>query len=257
MMNLQLIDFSIADHVLFFLLAILLPILSILSSFNVSETTFDRETKINLYYSNGFFLWIMASIVLTTWNYMDRSFEDLGFRWPILSNQVYILVVLFVFLYAIDLTLQYIFEKNTKRKVGEWNKNTQFLPSSFNEYKHYSFLAFSAGICEEILFRGFLIHYLVSIFGSGRPAFLFALLVPALLFSAGHLYQGKWAMLKIFFGAIILGLIYLASASLLLVVGLHVAVDLISAIYAYFVSSDAYEINDSNESTDSLEQENL
>lgn len=49
------------------------------------------------------------------------------------------------------------------------------------------------------------------------------------------MYQGKWAMLKIFLGAVLLGLIYLASASLWLVIGLHIMVDLVSAIFAHYV----------------------
>lgn len=237
-MNLHIIDFAILDHVLFFILAIVLPLMSVASSRQIDVVKFNRESKIRLYYGNSLFLWIMASLVLTTWNYMDRSFLDLGFQIPILDNLVYLLTVIFIFLYLMDLVIQFVIEKRQSRKVGEWNSNTQFLPKNLREYSHYTFLAFSAGICEEILFRGFLIHYLISIFGHDMASFVLALVLPALLFSMGHLYQGKWAMIKIFLGAVLLGLLYFASSSLILVIAIHIIVDLVSALFAFLVYKD-------------------
>lgn len=235
--NLHIIEPCLIDHLLFIFLAIVLPILGIISSKGLEDFKFDKETKLSIYYSNGFFLWILALIVLTVWNYTDRSFENLGFESPEWSYIVVILTIAFILLYVIELFSKRIFLKMEKKM--DWAKNLQFLPENFDEFKHYIFLVLAAGICEEILFRGFLIHYIYSFFSGSIMGLWISICLPAVVFAIGHSYQGNWAIIKILLGAMILSTIYLFSGSLYIVILIHISVDIISALFAKSLLKDA------------------
>ena len=73
-----------------------------------------------------------------------------------------------------------------------------------------------AGFGEEIAFRGFLLWYAASLLG--LPA---AILVSSLLFGAAHSYQKRIGMVFATIAGLVLGLAYVWSGSLLLVMWMH------------------------------------
>ena len=99
-----------------------------------------------------------------------------------------------------------------------------FLPATWVERRWFVFVCITAGICEEILFRGFLLRYLhVSAFRLNLTA---ALLISALIFGAQHLYLGLSGVLSSFVGGLIFGVLFLLTGSLLLPMIFHAASDL-------------------------------
>lgn len=96
------------------------------------------------------------------------------------------------------------------------------------EWAWFRPVAWTAGICEEILYRGYL-PWLVS---QAMPL-PWAFVVATLAFGAGHAYQGIGGVAKTtLVGAIMAGLTY-ASGSILPAVILHVAIDAINGHLAY------------------------
>jgi len=67
----------------------------------------------------------------------------------------------------------------------------------------------SAGICEEVVYRGYLIPQGAMLLGNSRAARLAALVFAALLFALAHWYQGLTGMLLTGAIAILLGLLFL------------------------------------------------
>ncbi|HEX2729856.1 MAG TPA: CPBP family intramembrane glutamic endopeptidase [Rubrobacteraceae bacterium] len=88
------------------------------------------------------------------------------------------------------------------------------LPSTREERWVFAALSVTAGICEEILFRGFLLFYLQDFF-LGLPLAA-AVTVSSIVFGMAHLYQGGKGVLGT--GVFVLGmaLLYVWSGSLLL-----------------------------------------
>lgn len=88
-------------------------------------------------------------------------------------------------------------------------------------------VAISAGICEEIVFRGWLLSTLHSSLGvQGTPLIAAA----AAIFGLAHAYQGiTGVILTAFAGALLCGL-YVATGSLLVPILLHVLIDVRFAI---------------------------
>jgi membrane protease YdiL (CAAX protease family) len=67
----------------------------------------------------------------------------------------------------------------------------------------------SAGLCEEIVYRGYLISQVAKLLGKSRPALPAALLFAATVFALAHWYQGLVGMLVTGAIAVLLGLLFL------------------------------------------------
>lgn len=84
-------------------------------------------------------------------------------------------------------------------------------------------LAISAGVCEEILYRGVLIAVGVHVFGLPLPA---AAGLALALFTIGHLYQGPRGMIMVALAGFGLTMIYQRTGSLVPAILLHILIDI-------------------------------
>ncbi len=98
------------------------------------------------------------------------------------------------------------------------------LPTGKFERWLYATLSLSAGICEELLFRGYLWWYLAT-WTPGLPEWGFYLITSA-MFGFGHLYQGGWAVLQTTLTGAILAFLYRYTGSLIPAMVFHALVDL-------------------------------
>jgi membrane protease YdiL (CAAX protease family) len=102
------------------------------------------------------------------------------------------------------------------------------VPRTPVEFRTFVALSVTAGVCEEFLFRGFLIAVLAAFI----PAWLGAV-VSAVFFGFGHSYQGGKGILSTGMVGLVMGLLYVWAGSLLPVVLLHVAVDAGNGLTTY------------------------
>ena len=102
----------------------------------------------------------------------------------------------------------------------------RILPIKTVELLPYCALAVTAGVCEEFLYRGFAMGALSSV---GFPASAVVLLT-AVLFGLAHVYQGRTGILGTFVMGILFGGVRLAYDTLVPVVMMHIAVDLVAGI---------------------------
>ena len=99
-----------------------------------------------------------------------------------------------------------------------------FFPATSAERRWFVFLCVTAGICEEILFRGFLLQYL-HVFPWTLNLTL-ALLIAAVIFGLNHLYGGVGGVVGGAVAGVLLGLLFVLTGNLLLPMVLHAAMDL-------------------------------
>ncbi|HOY11555.1 MAG TPA: CPBP family intramembrane metalloprotease [Saprospiraceae bacterium] len=219
------------DHILFIVVGILIPILSLLSSsknmaIEGEEVKMDLPPKKHLYYSNGLMLWIGAVLVITSWNITTKPWADLGINWPVFSTLSIYLILALLAIYLIDTAVStYQYQKGKKIDDEEM---LNIMPQNWTEYSHFIFLAVSAGVCEEIVFRGFLINYMREVLPSSPYNLIMSIIIPGMIFSISHFYQGFLNVFKIFSLSILFGAIFVLTKSLLIVAILHAMVDLIS-----------------------------
>lgn len=86
-------------------------------------------------------------------------------------------------------------------------------------------LSLSAGVTEEITYRGLLFLALAVVLPSGTPAAVLVVLAAA-LFGAAHWYQGRAGMLATGVTGAVLTMVYLGTGSLLVPMILHTLIDL-------------------------------
>ncbi len=221
-------NLTIADHILFGILAFVLPLFAVLRvRSQVPHIPSDTKIKIRLYWLNSGLLWVGVIVVAIVWWFGGRPWTEMGWRWP--SDQYFpewmILCAWFALLYLID-------------SMISWNSldehpSAMLLPKNRLELLHFSsIVSFSAAFCEEVVFRGFMVSYLLSIVDNEWGPTI-AILGSAFVFSLLHAYQGWVATAKIFVLTVLFGWIFVLTGSLLPVIIIHYLVDLIGGMLGY------------------------
>jgi uncharacterized protein len=112
-----------------------------------------------------------------------------------------------------------------REKAGKAAKRLAFLlPSTREERQWWWAVCITAGVCEEIVYRGFLLHYLHT-----TPFHLtltWALVVSSVIFGIGHLYQGVAGAVSTMVVGALFGVMYLMTGNLILPIVVHAAMDL-------------------------------
>jgi membrane protease YdiL (CAAX protease family) len=98
------------------------------------------------------------------------------------------------------------------------------LPNTAVERFAFVPFALTAGICEEALYRGFMIRFLHE--GPLALPIVGALAASTLAFGLGHLYQGWKGVLRTSIAGLGLGLMFLLSGNLILAMIVHALVDM-------------------------------
>ena len=111
--------------------------------------------------------------------------------------------------------------------LGRWTTTTGFLlPETWSESLAWIAVSIAAGICEETVYRGYLQRQLWSLTRS-LPA---ALILQALIFSIGHIYQGwKPALVTAIYG-LIFGLVAAWQRSIIPGAIAHAVVDILGGL---------------------------
>jgi uncharacterized protein len=98
------------------------------------------------------------------------------------------------------------------------------LPVTRRERRWWVLVGITAGLCEEIVFRGFLLYYLHT--SPWKLDLTLALLFSSAIFGLQHLYQGAQGVVVTFVLGALFGLFFLLTGSLVFPILLHAATDL-------------------------------
>jgi membrane protease YdiL (CAAX protease family) len=98
------------------------------------------------------------------------------------------------------------------------------LPRTRAERRLFTVVGLTAGLCEEWLYRGFLLAVVAALLGGAPTPVLVA--VAGVAFGLAHAYQGVAGVLTTGVLGAVLAALYLGTGSLLLPVVLHALVDL-------------------------------
>jgi membrane protease YdiL (CAAX protease family) len=107
------------------------------------------------------------------------------------------------------------------------------LPHSRSELSWFTALSITAGVCEELLYRGFLLWVLGAYVGTALAA-----VIGVALFGALHLYQGRQGAIKASAAGAVMTLIYLATGWLFPAMVVHALVDLSAGVLGFTVLSN-------------------
>lgn len=173
--------------------------------------------------------WILAAIFLVYWFVTDHALQDLFiFDDPLYGFQTDVLlgIGLGIASAVVIILLVIYFSETIKSKVADVlsDESIQFLiPSRLSERFLFFLVALTAGVCEEIIFRAGMLHYLEDIV-SGIPLIVTGI-ISSVLFGLIHLYQGWKGVLQTAYIGAIFFFLFVVTGSLWVPIALHFLMD--------------------------------
>lgn len=160
------------------------------------------------------------------------SFADIGFRQISFNYNIWFTAVtlalsvlaLAFFMHKLIGTLvsEKIREKMEKQ-ILEVEGVGGLLPRTKKEKRLWSLISFSAGTCEEIIYRGFLVFLLQAIFPDISVVMI--ILITFAAFGIAHLYQGLQGVIGTGVMGVLFMSLFLVTGSLILPMLLHFIID--------------------------------
>lgn len=194
----------------------------------------DGSLRIKVYLNNSAILWGLLILVVFAWSNAGRDFAEMGFQLP--ATLKFWGGVAF----AAMAILLLVFQANAARRsddyrhqiIEETGQLVHLMPRSGRELGYFSGLAITAGIVEEVLYRGALIAYL-----SLWMETIWAAALALILFTLAHAYQGPKNALRAGVAGLALTVVYLLSGSIYPAIVLHGAIDLLGGAMCYYALS--------------------
>jgi len=183
--------------------------------------------------------WARVGAVVWIWVWARRSFADLGLAWRGGWGTIGALVgVAVVVAFMLRQRREALADPDGRDEIRARLEPTRpLLPHDRAEYAGFAVVAITAGICEEILYRGYLPWYFAHV----MPWWA-AMLAAAAAFGFGHAYQGARGMLVTALLGAFLGAVYWLTGTLVVPMLIHALMDLHSGDLAWRVY--AAEVDD-------------
>ena len=218
---------NLADHLLVLTLAGVLPAFGWITyqKLIADVRAGDPDARLDEYRRTTLTEWALVAVTLIVWLDAARPLAALGFDVP--TDLRTLLGGVTTALGLAFLALQWLQVRNGDDVLHEqfraaYAGATDLMPRTPSEQRGAQVLSITAGICEEVLYRGFLIAYVATFTGNAWTAAAIA----AAAFGLAHSYQGRSGILKTTIVGLVAGALYVATGSLLWPIVLHVAVDL-------------------------------
>ena len=218
------------SHFLAFILIIVLPVWDRFETRRLKISR-DPRVKIQSYQMTIAWLWICATIATTAFGWKQLCtirVTALEAPWLPMGRAAYSLGVMLGVAFFIAAIIPVVSMRFSAKVREGFEKQLAalrfFLPGRGEERLWFGFVAISAGVCEEILFRGFMIRYFQA-----EPYHLtltFAVLLSCLFFGTAHLYQGIVGVVQTTFMGMAFAFLFLLTGSLALPMVLHAVTDL-------------------------------
>jgi membrane protease YdiL (CAAX protease family) len=231
-MNIQSYSILLLDHAFVAVFAIAFPVYCYIGYRKalpaLIDGTLSRRTE---YIHTSIIQWVLALSGLAIWQAQNRDWSELGLGGSI-DGKFMLATAIVVLVTGMFLAQLRAVRRGDERILSRLDAGFEavkpLMPHSTAELHAFYGLCFTAGIVEELLWRGFLIWYLVQFV----PIWV-AALISAVLFGAAHAYQGVASVPKIAMVGLGLAGLYLLSGSLWLPILIHIVADLIQGRTAF------------------------
>jgi membrane protease YdiL (CAAX protease family) len=210
-----------ADAILLVALAVVAPAYSYFAGLRIKRQGLTNRPA--AYARTMLSWWLIALVTLFLWWHLGRPFALLGFALPLGPPAVVgaiLCAALVAYMNGQRRVLRRMTPERRVRLRSVYGQTVAVLPRTPAEFRWFVALSITAGICEELLYRGY-------VFAVGAPFVTLGgvLVAGALIFGLGHAYQGFSGVLKTALAGAAFGVVYVVTGSLLWPVVLHVLID--------------------------------
>jgi membrane protease YdiL (CAAX protease family) len=218
-------NLGIHDHVIAFVLVVVMPITAMRNYPHlVASVRTDPSARARQYRITIATQWALVAIVLGVWFAVGRTPAEIGLAFPLdIATLVgaAITATVLVLLYRQTADVLRGGEAALAALREQIGSVDALIPRTDAEARWFRGMAVTAGICEEVLYRGFLIAYLGAWIGAWP-----AVGVASILFGVAHVYQGRANALKAAILSFLPGALYVGCGTLLWPMILHAVIDL-------------------------------
>ena len=224
---------QLVDHVLILLLFVALPIQGALESrYHIARAKAGQPVeRIRFYRQTAVVEWIFLVLLIAAWIDFGRPIADLGFVMSA-GPGFWAGAVLCI---ALTAYLLYSWQGVKKASHAEKAKYAEsfgvlihFVPQTRRELHNFYAISITAGIVEEIVYRGFVIWYL----GQYMPIWS-AVAVSSMAFGLGHSYQGATGVARVGLVGLAFGALYVITGSIWLPIIAHALLDILQGATIY------------------------
>ena len=226
------------DHLLAVVLVLVLPALSAWDGPRLARRAAadPAHARTRFYFGNIAILWGLTAALVAGWWWDGRPARDLGLQLPGRASGWWWTFLLCCAGLGFIVQQAYAFARSP---VAQARVQKQFelqpalqtvLPATSEELRVYSAAAVTAGICEEVQYRGYLLWYFQSLV-PGAAAIAAAILA----FGVAHSYQGVRGIVATGMAGALGMAVYLLTESLLAPMLLHVTLDFVNGFTLYRV----------------------
>lgn len=218
---------TVLDHAVVLLIVVVLPLYSWTFYPRVKRRLAVGEagTRIREYVETILILWSGTALAVGFWIHQNRSTGELGLGlsldWRFYLGLAITATVILFLVWQVILVARHQEYRDHVRAQMEAVSIDAMIPRTVLEYRWFLLVALSAGICEEILYRGYLISYLSEYVGKAG-----ALVLSSVLFGTAHAYQGLPGVWRTMMAGAIAAILFACSGTLWFSIILHVAVDI-------------------------------
>lgn len=235
-MNMEINYFLATFIILIIILTIFFPVFGYnsIKKLKKSIAEGDLSKRIKFYHETILWSWIPLFLIFLLIPISGISLNDIGIKWIHIDTSsltkwvVYPIIGLYILYLLYNIYTIIIFKSNKESRA----KAAQSIPDDLKwlfpitqkEKRVWSLVSISAGITEEILYRGYLFYALAIVFPI--LSLFDILLITTLIFGIGHIYQGKEAIKSTILG-LVFGIFYIVFDSVIPIIIAHIAQDLV------------------------------
>jgi uncharacterized protein len=181
------------------------------------------QTALHVYLWNMLALWTFTLIAIALLYRDGFTLAQFGQNLGVYPRNILTIAGVVILVIAVMLLNNRQKRKIAPEQLAKQTENIRkLIPTTPAERLALIPLAFTAGFCEEFLYRG----YLLNIAASATKSLWVGLLISSICFGFAHLYQGRKGIIGTSISGLVFGMIFLASRSLLPGQLLHTALDL-------------------------------
>jgi membrane protease YdiL (CAAX protease family) len=214
--------YTALDLIIVALAAFVMPVMSILTGRKLARAPDARGLlpRYILIISRGV---LFIVLVVGAWWMQKRPFGALGLApnlslWDYAGFALALLIGLVMVAQGISLASGPVEKVERAMKAIHSVKIT---PNTPGELALFMLMSLSAGVWEELVYRGFLVWFLMPLAGVAG-----AIVISALIFGLAHLYQGVRGFVASTVLGLIFGGLYLFTASLWWLMAVHAVIDM-------------------------------
>lgn len=185
----------------------------------------DADARTKFYKEYLIWLWPLTIGLSAWWLLSGNGLESLGLI-PVAAGRQWIVIGIA----ALVMLAQVIYMEWAARNAeslakvkNQMGDLSNLAPQTDAEGRLFTMVSITAGVCEEILYRGLLFATLVPLVGTWP-----AVGISSLIFGLGHAYQGISGIVKTGMVGLTLALLTVFSGSLFAAIVLHAVIDLAS-----------------------------